>query len=215
MSLSVLLCDPQFKIQRANVTLSGGNLSAEIFPTLPLIGNFPETAANALFSQALLEALRPEEGDSEHLLSSISMLLFTGGLNGTGPLRPFPMPLINDNMNRILRSAAKAYLSGYNATSEDHVASYALWNQAAIVQYQQLSLVTSRPFFIGLLALAAVTVTVLMALTAVTDIGKIQLFNLETLQKIYTGMLHVSPRNISLFSSSSFCDPGELLSRDD
>ncbi len=171
--MSVLLCDPQYKIQRANVMLSSGKLSANVFPILPLIGNFPETAANALFSQALLETLGPEDEDPDRLLGSIAMLLFTGGYDGTGPLHPFPLPVINDNMNRILRSAAKAYISGYNSTYGKQVTSYALWNQTATVQYQQLALVASKSFFIGLLVLSALVVIALMVLSAVIDIGKV------------------------------------------
>lgn len=188
MSLSVLLCDPQFKIQRANITLSSdGKLSANVLPGFPLIGNFPETAANALFSQALMDTLRPEWEDPDRLLSPISMSLFTGGLNGTGPLQPFPLPVINDNMNRVLKSAAKAYLSGFNSSEDSRALSFSLWNQTATIQSQQLALVTSRPFFIGLLTLAALIVTVSVALSTTIDIGKMQLFNLETLDKIYAG----------------------------
>ncbi len=191
MSLSVLLCDPQYQIQRANVTLSDGKLSANVFPTLPLIGNFPETAANALFSQALLETLGPEDQDPGRLVGSISMLLFTGGWNGTGPLHPFPLSVINDNMNRILKSAAKAYLSGYNSSLNSVSTTYALWNQTAAVQYQQLALVTSKSFFIVLLTLSVLTVAVLLALSAVIDIGGMELFNLQTLENVHIGMLHL------------------------
>lgn len=192
MSVSVLLCDPQYKLQRANVTLSNGKLSANVLPTLSLIGNFPEAAVGALFSQGIADALGPEEEDPDRLLSPISMLVFTGELNGTGPLRPFPLPVINDNMNQVLKPTAKAYLSGFNTSStRPGLPSYAFWNQTATVQYQQLALFASRPFFIGLLALVAMTVIVLMVLFKVVDIGKVQLFNLQTLEKVYTGMWYL------------------------
>lgn len=188
MSLNVLLCDPQYKIQTASITLSRGNLSANILPASPLLGNFPDAAAAALFSQALLGTLGLDQEDLDRTLDPISMFLFTGEFNGTGPLRPFTLPVINQNMNRVLKSAAKAYLSGYNSSFASPP-SYALFNQTAAVQYQPLALVTSRPFFIGLLAMVAIAVVILMMLLKIIDTGKVQLFNLQTLEEVYAGTL--------------------------
>lgn len=115
------------------------------------------------------------------------MLLFTGGFNGTKPLHPLPLSVINNNMNKVLKSAAKAYLSGYNSSVGSTAVSYSLWNQTATVQYQQLALVGSKTFFIVLLILAVLTAIVLMVLFSVIDIGKVQLFNLQTLEKVYIG----------------------------
>lgn len=183
----VLLCDPQYKTQRANVTLSNGQLSASILPDLPLIGNFPEAAATALFFQAFLGVFGPQEEDTSHFLDPISMFIFTGEFNETDPQPPLSLPVINTNMNRALKSAAKTSLSGYYIPDGSPVPEYSLWNQTATVQYHQLVFVVSRPFFIGLLALVAVAVVILMVLLKVIDLGKVQLFNLQTLEKIYTG----------------------------
>lgn len=167
--------------------MSNSQLSANILLDLPLIGNFPEGEATTLFSTALLEVLGPQEEDPNRLINPISMLLFTREFDGVEPLRPLPLPVINNNMNRVLKSAAKAYLSRWYINSDPTLPEYSLWNQTATVQYEQLALVVSRHFFIGLLALVAVTVVTLMVLLKVIGIRKVQLFNLQTLEKIYTG----------------------------
>lgn len=138
LSLNVLLCDPRYKVQRASVTLSSGKLSANTLPGLPLLGNFPEDVANELFSEALFSVVA-ENSLKGPPLTPISMSLFTGELNGTGPLRPLPLNVINENMNRALKSAAKAYLIEYNSSGVFSVPGYTPWKQTATVQYPQIA----------------------------------------------------------------------------
>lgn len=213
MHLSVLLCDPQYKIQRANVTLSNGKLSASVLPALPLLGNFPEQTASALFSQALMNTLGNMEPDRQ--LNPVSMLLFTGEFHGSGPLHPLPLPVINDNMNRVLRSAAKTYLSGYGSlgTQDPSLPSYKPRNQTATVQYQQIALVASRPFLIALLVLVAVTVVILAMLLKVVDIGNLQLFCLQTLKKVYMGIFYLC-RVASIPYPNVAVSADEMIARD-
>lgn len=112
MSFSVLLCDPQYKLE-GNVPLDNGKFSVYVLPALPLIRNFPEAAVRALFSGGTGRRHETRGRGSRPSIepeAPISMLIFTKEFNRTAPLHPFPLPAINDNMNRVLRSAANAYL---------------------------------------------------------------------------------------------------------
>lgn len=177
---SVLLCDPHFMISKAEVTLQDGQLHANPVEQ-PLLGNFPESAANSLFSQAFLNAKFPR--------GSVVFPFTTGPENRQTLLT---LPEINDNMNRLIQSAAKAYTSGFtgfNGPQPETFPSYTYFNQTATVQSSEISLVSSQPFLVALWVLDGAIALILAILLCITNARKMRLFNLQTMETVYRGML--------------------------
>lgn len=184
---AVLLCDSQYTTQRAEVTLQDEQLNATLAEAPHLLGNFPDSAANSLFSQAFLNAFAPVLGD---FIGAVVANTFTTS-HGDGNLTLLSLPEINQNMNKAVQSAAKAYISGYTGFGGSQlgvVPSYTSFNQTAAVQDQQISLVSSPPFVVGLWVLYAFMVLLLAALLLASNLRETQLFDLQTMETIYRGM---------------------------
>ncbi|KAF9441455.1 hypothetical protein P691DRAFT_791325 [Macrolepiota fuliginosa MF-IS2] len=191
---SVLLCDPQFEIKKAWVMLSQGQLNATVLQNSSLIGNIPKSAAAAIFSQGLLNTLGSDFDD--YGVGTVAGLTFlendTSDIfpNATSQPRPFPLTEINQKMNQVIQSAAKAYISGYSTRHEgegpDGLDPNFFWiNRTASVDYQQTSLVSSAPFLVALGVLdAGITITLLILVRSVNT-ASMQLFSLQTLESVY------------------------------
>ncbi|KAF9441991.1 hypothetical protein P691DRAFT_765685 [Macrolepiota fuliginosa MF-IS2] len=186
----ILLCDPQFTTQKAQVVLSNGTLNATIILNSSLVGNFPESAANAIFSQALLFALGPVNGNIPAYGELASAVLLQSNItNPTNPpARPLPLSDINRNISLAIQSAAKAYISGYrvdNRTNIGFTSDSAWHNSTASVQYQQDSLTASKPTLIAAGALDVIIVIILAILVFSVNVADMELFSLRALEGIY------------------------------
>lgn len=173
--------------------LSNGQLTAVVLQDSPLVGNIPERAANAIFSQGLLYALEPEARVALPI-NAVAMLTFmeAAKTNGHRPLRPLSLTQISENMNRIIKSAAKAYISGFKVDDTDStnpipalLPDYVWLSQSAILQYRQLSVISNSPFFLALGVLDGVIVAILAILMMTVDTADMWLFSLQTLEKVY------------------------------
>ncbi|KAF9441209.1 hypothetical protein P691DRAFT_791888 [Macrolepiota fuliginosa MF-IS2] len=186
---AVLLCDPLFTIEKAQVTLSNGTLDATIIPNSSLVGNFPRGAANALFFQGLLHALAPDEVRVPTYGELASLVFLRDGVNPGTNVHPLPLSDINRNMSLALQSAAKVYLSGYRirmvGEDLDIVRDSVMFNSTATVEYQRDSLVSSEPFFIALVILDILMAIILTILVCSVRTADLQLFTLQTLEGIY------------------------------
>lgn len=177
----VLLCEPQYTIQRAEVTLQGGQLNATLIES-PLLGNFPESAANSLFSRAFLNAFAPLDVGNRPAMSTF--------IPDHGRQALLSLPEINQNMNGVIQSAAKAYISGYTGTNGsrlDILPSYTSSNQSVAVQGQKISLVSGKTFLVALWGLDAVIVLILAILLCTINAKEMRLLSLQTMETIYRG----------------------------
>ncbi|KAF5354795.1 hypothetical protein D9756_005769 [Leucocoprinus leucothites] len=183
-----LLCDPQLRISPATVTLQTGSLWADIHQGSPVVKNIPQEAANALFSQSLLFAASTREayGD-QSLVNNIARILFLADPSfeydeNPAGIKPLPIGEINQRMNRVLLSSAKAYLSGYRPNDNNLTfPSFEMIESDAIGQEQQFALVGSRPFLIALAVVVGGLVALLITLVTIVKVDELQTFDLENI----------------------------------
>ncbi|KAF5354794.1 hypothetical protein D9756_005768 [Leucocoprinus leucothites] len=189
--ITALICDPQFKISPATVTLQSGTLWADIQPGLPPANNIPPEAANAIFSQSLLFATSTREawGDAASLVNNIARILFLSDpsfeyTSKPAGIKPLPLDEINRQMDKVLLSSAKAYLSGYRPDIKNLTfPSFEMIDSDAIGEVEQLVLVGSRPFLIALVVVVVVLVVLLITLVAMVKVDQLQTFDLENIVK--------------------------------
>ncbi|KAF5354046.1 hypothetical protein D9756_007216 [Leucocoprinus leucothites] len=189
--ITVLLCDPQFKISPATVTLKGGTLSADMQSGSRVVNNIPPEAADTIFSQCLLFATstqEPWDGTLSVVNSIVRILFLTDPAFEYTPIpggtKPLPLDEINRRMNKILLSSAKAYLSGYRPDFFNFTfPAFEMIDSDAIGEVEQLALVGSRPFLIALMVVVAVLVVLLITLVAMVRADQLQTFDLENIVK--------------------------------
>ncbi|KAJ3555972.1 hypothetical protein NP233_g12084 [Leucocoprinus birnbaumii] len=194
--LRVLLCKTHVKIRRAKVTLHRNILQAELRPaSFPLINNFPEAAANAIFSFSTVFALNLQ-AELGHRMSHTAFLVFAGPAHGApmgsngfcDGIPSISMSQINENMGRLAQVAAKIYMSGYvckaGSPLKTLINEYAYFHQNVTIQYQQAALVASKPFLVLLVVLDAFAFLMLALLLYKLPIADIRLFNLATLMEL-------------------------------
>lgn len=183
--VSVLLCNPQFTISPATVTVIGSTLQAVIHPGTPNIRNIPVKVANAIFSASLLDAISNDEDIPALDLVNIiaSQLFFANYSFLTGGNKPLPINKINNQMNQVLLSSAKAFLSGYSPQSS-FLPAFNTMDADAVGEAQQPVLVGSKPFTIALIVVVGVLVMLLIILFVMMKVDQLQLFDLENIVKI-------------------------------
>lgn len=153
--ISILICDPQMHVVSATVTILD-NLQLHAVPRSgPLtVGNIPQDAANVVFSESLVVAMS-STNINEGRVTSIMTLVFVENVlpnEGKNLLQILPLQKINQNMNNMLRSSAKAYLSGYRANGTSFIApSFNMMETNATIAVQVLALTASKQFLISLL----------------------------------------------------------------
>ncbi|KAF5354833.1 hypothetical protein D9756_005721 [Leucocoprinus leucothites] len=118
---SILSCNTHYSIQPALIILQQGRLNATLLSNhSPHVGNFPKKAADAIFSQSLMNVISPDL-NSPGYPGSIAFAVFVGnswlsrspGGQKQRGLPLLPLEKINNNLNRVVQSASKLYLSGY------------------------------------------------------------------------------------------------------
>lgn len=169
------------------MTLQDGQLSATLTGQ-SLLGNFPESAANSLFSQAFLNAFASDGFVNRPAVAPT----FTKVSASSNHWALLSVSEINQNMNGAIQSAAKAYISGYAGFDRSHLGvfpSYTTFNRTAAIQYQEISLVSSRPFLLALWALDGVIFLVLVILLCAKNAEEMWLFSLQTMETVYRGMI--------------------------
>ncbi|KAF9440640.1 hypothetical protein P691DRAFT_715523 [Macrolepiota fuliginosa MF-IS2] len=191
MIVTALVCDPQLKIVPATVTLTRGSLHATPH-TPPLINNILPGAANTTFSEGLLEATGSVDPTTNWaFVNTIARVLFLTDpslnyFDKPEGIKPLPLPQINQNMNKIMLSAAKAFLSGYKPTEDSNLTSldFDTISTDATADEEQLALVGSKPFLIALGSVVGLLFALLATLTAIVKVEKLQTFDLESIAKI-------------------------------
>lgn len=196
MLVSILLCDPQFVLSPATITLTGSTLQAVAHPGDSVTKNIPPEAANVIFSQSLLDATSSVEayGDNGSQINAVARILFFPNRSfeygkkheGTKPL---PLHEINKQMNMVLQSSAKAFLSGYVPNLNNlTVPSFEMIDTNAIGEVQQPALVGNKSFLVALTAVIAVLIVLLFTLVALVRKDQLHPFDLENI--VQTLRLH-------------------------
>ncbi|KAJ3559853.1 hypothetical protein NP233_g11162 [Leucocoprinus birnbaumii] len=188
--ITTLICDPQLEISPATVTLQSGSLWADVHSGSPNVNNIPPEAANAVFSQSLLFATSTREayGD-QSLVNNIARLLFLTDPSfdyETAPagIKPLSVDGISRQMDRVLLSSAKAYLSGYRPDSSNLTfPSFKMMNSSAEGEIQELVVAGSKPFLIALIVVVVVLIVLLIFLVSVVRTSQLQTFDLENIVK--------------------------------
>jgi hypothetical protein len=119
-------------------------------------------------------------------LSEVSQRLFLPlspfDLDGNNPLKPLSMDKINQNMNAVLASSAKAYLSGFKPNDDNPMLSvFATVNTSAVMEVQKMALVGSRPFLVALSMIVGLLVVLLGVIVAITRPDRLESFDLENI----------------------------------
>ncbi|KAJ3559852.1 hypothetical protein NP233_g11161 [Leucocoprinus birnbaumii] len=185
-----LMCDPQLKISPATVILQSGALSANVHSGSPVVKNIPTEAANTLFAQSLLFAASAREAYTDQsFVNDIARILFL-----TDPsfehddkpagIKPLSTDDINRQMNRVLLSSVKAFLSGYQPNSDNLTfPSFAMINSDAIGEVEEFVLMGSKPFLIALAVVDGILIILLAILLSVVRVDQLQTFDLENIVK--------------------------------
>jgi hypothetical protein len=187
--VTTLVCDPQFKLLPAAVNkFPSGSLIANAQPGSPVVKNIPVAAANAIFSESLLFAVSTREvyGD-QSLVNNIAKILFLTNPSfdvETQPAEPLSIDQINVQMNKVLLSSAKAYLSGYQPDENNLTfPSFKTISTDAVEIYEQLVLAASEPFLIALIGVDGVLFLLMLILVARVRADHIRTFDLENIVK--------------------------------
>jgi hypothetical protein len=120
--------------------------------------------------------------------NAISRQLFLSSLVFDGPtgaaVKPLSVEKINENMNRVLASSAKAYLSGYKPNEDNiTVPSFSKINTTGVVQIQKMGLVGSKPFLIVSSVIIGLLVVLLSVIVSITRADQLEGFELENIVK--------------------------------
>jgi hypothetical protein len=187
--VSVLSCDPRFEILPATINATTSSLDATISSDDVVVKNIPTQAAGFIFSKSLLDATSSMQSYTDQgFVNGISRQLFLSSLVFDGPTgapKPLPVDQINENMNRVLASSAKAYLSGYKP-NEDNITipSFSRLNTSAVVKVQKMGLVGSKPFLIASSITVGLLIVLLGAILSITRADQLEVFELENIVKI-------------------------------
>jgi hypothetical protein len=194
-AVTALVCDPQFTVYPAQVTLNQGILHAEQLEGHVPVGN---VATNPMLRDQFLASLIPDltcnfpdsiYGISSDTFSSVArLLLFCDENNPCDTVfKPFPLPTINKNMNQFFRSASKAFLDGYNGTRPGvdtlSVPNFNTFWTKGIGQVDKMALVTSKTFFIAFCVILAVIAAFLTLLCLVIRQERLMCFNLDNVSR--------------------------------
>lgn len=136
------------------------------------LGNIPKPAADTIFKQGLLTAVNtPEEyATNKSFVNSISAKLFlpNSSLDTSNRPRPLDVPSINANMDAVMGSASKAYMTGYTPSDLDSeteewvpTANFTTMSVTATKQDPKVALVTSRPLLIATMVLVVIMAIVM------------------------------------------------------
>lgn len=195
--VSALICDPRLQITPAMVTLLRGSLHAIAQPDFPVVGNIPPSTANLIFSEALIGATSSEDQNTllpGNFINNIARNLFLkdptlsksfNQSSGRVELKLLPISQINENMNVVMRSAAKSYLSGHKPNAKNTLLSI---SEAVAtegwVDIEELAMVGSRPFSITVLVLVSILAVLLTSLIVILRVDQMQPFDLGNVAKV-------------------------------
>ncbi|KAF9440318.1 hypothetical protein P691DRAFT_767926 [Macrolepiota fuliginosa MF-IS2] len=178
---SILFCDTQITIQRAQVVLSNGTLQATNFSNSSPFGNMEVDLVMDLFYQIHQILLGPSGVSGSFTYRQLAGTVFLDILSlqfdGRWALSALlSLSDINHNLAWVIQSTAKAvYSNGCLAN----------YNLTASRQFQQTSLISSKQFTIALGVLDVIMVIVLMILVYIVNTTDMQLFSLQALEGIY------------------------------
>ncbi|KXN90896.1 hypothetical protein AN958_03426 [Leucoagaricus sp. SymC.cos] len=183
--VTALICDPQFQIRSATATLSHGLLSlSPLREGPPLVNNIADKALNLLFSNSLgVAASFTNSFDIDEdcvKANDISQMLFLANQSDNMP--PLPLDRINKNMNGILLSSSKAYLSGYNGTSDTatfRLPTFELLDADAVTESEALGLGGSKPYLIILIVLVGLSSILLVTIVIIIRRSELYTFDLK------------------------------------
>lgn len=183
--VTALICDPQFQIRPATATLSRGSLSLSAFHAgPPVVNNILENAANLLFSTSLGVAASFSNafnlGIGCVVANDISLMLFFP--NQSDSQAPLPIERINRNMNQMLLSSSKAFLSGFNGTSagaEFRLPTFEMVDVDAIVEAESLGLGGSKPYLIALTVLVGMLTVLFVTIVIIIRRSELCTFDLK------------------------------------
>lgn len=183
--VTALICDPQFQIRPATATLSRGSLSlSALHAGPPVVKNILENAANLLFSTSLGIAASFSNafnlGTGCVAANDISRMLFLS--NQSDYQAPLPIERINRNMNQMLLSSSKAFLSGFNGTStgaEFRLPTFEMVDADAVVEAESLGLGGSKPYLIALIVLVGVLTVLFISIVIIIRRSELCTFDLK------------------------------------
>ncbi len=192
--VSALICDPQLHLAPTTVTLSNGLLQAMTRSGPPLVKNILPKAANVIFSQSLLMATSTMNmyGDANTVVNSIARILFLTDPsfeydNNPAGIKPLSNDRINEKMNAVIQSSAKAFLSGYWLDDRESnnltFPSFETIETNATAEMQHLALTGSRPFILGLVVVVCVLILLLGFLVAGVKAHRLLIFDLGKIVK--------------------------------
>ncbi|KAF9443592.1 hypothetical protein P691DRAFT_713072 [Macrolepiota fuliginosa MF-IS2] len=186
--VSSLVCNPQMHISPATVSLSEGSLWASTHSDPSTINNVPTQAANAIFSESLLQAASSTASFTDGtLVNDIARALFLSYPSFESPdkpngVKPLPLDQINQKMNAILLSSAKAYLSGYRPDNNNlSFPVFEMVDTDAMGEKQQLALVGTKPYLVALVVIVGVLALLLVALMTAVKVDQMRTFDLENI----------------------------------
>ncbi|KAF9440641.1 hypothetical protein P691DRAFT_781814 [Macrolepiota fuliginosa MF-IS2] len=185
--VSALVCDPRPHVSSATAVLSGISLWIDGYHDHPRVKNIPRAAVNAIFSDSLLTAASPIRSGRFNIIACILFLnpscerhykLASG-------IKPLSLDKINQQMNTILLSSAKVYLSGSMLTGTNPTSSATnMMETKAVEEAQELALVASTSFLIVLIIVVGVVILLLCTLMVMARVDHLQTFDLENIVKI-------------------------------
>lgn len=193
---TVLLCNLNLTIHTAEVTLFNNTLNAHILPSrTKLVSNInPNPFFQLQFLRDLYNSLLFFFGDSQTLLSglvnSITHFLFFCARNDRceDHLRPLPLTTINDNMNHLVRVAAKGILDGFNGTKPGIntalVRGFDTFMTDAFRQEEKMVLVASGPILLALIVFVVLIEVILLGFVLLVNPTPLKSFNLENVAQL-------------------------------
>ncbi|KXN85133.1 hypothetical protein AN958_11673 [Leucoagaricus sp. SymC.cos] len=152
---TALMCNPQFEIRPATVSLYRGSLSAQLHSAgLPTVGNISPSAANFIFANSLGDALSFPSDNGGTRPNDIARNIFLSYPESHETMDTLPIHIINQNMNVVLLSSSKALLSGYSGErGNTSFPDFEMITTEAVGEVEVLLLSGSKPFPFSLTAL--------------------------------------------------------------
>ncbi|KAJ3562222.1 hypothetical protein NP233_g9709 [Leucocoprinus birnbaumii] len=210
-----LTCDPQFNAYTAEVTLDQGQLHVVHIDHPPINNIDSRPVIRNAFTASLVSEMAylfPDSiGDipSSDINPVARLLLFCDEDNPCSDtlLKPFPISTINNNLNRLFRSASKAYLDGYVGTKPGidilSLHNFNTFTTQGIGQESKIGLVTSPPFFVALVVILVMVTLFLSSLCVVIDPDRLRCFNLDNVSRSILAELGRTPSSPYLTSDHS------------
>ncbi|KXN87580.1 hypothetical protein AN958_08461 [Leucoagaricus sp. SymC.cos] len=190
------MCDPQFEIRPATVSLYRGSLSAQIHSAgLPTVGNISPSAANFIFANSLGDARSFPSDNSGTRPNDIARNIFLTdprAMSSQSNVDTPPIHIINQKMDSVLLSSSKALLGGYNEErGNTSFRDFDMIITEAVDEVEVLALGGSKPFLLSLAALVGTLFLLTVGIALVVRHGN-QLRPFDTRHIIET--LGVLPR---------------------